>query len=70
MTREALNLLLEGPESLRERAVFFYNAGCYHAQLGEFNEAVQMLQQSFAMDESLKKSARLDPDLASVKEML
>lgn len=70
MTREALDLLLQGPPSLRDRAVFYYNAGCYHAQLGEFAEALRMLRQSFAMDESLKKSAKLDPDLAGVKEML
>jgi tetratricopeptide (TPR) repeat protein len=69
-TREALDLLLKGPSSLRERPVFFYNAGCYYAQLGEVTEAIQMLQKSFAMDESLKKSAKQDSDLAGLKEML
>jgi tetratricopeptide (TPR) repeat protein len=69
-TREALELLLNGPASLRERPVFFYNAGCYHAQLGEVNEAIEMLQKSFAMDESLKKSAKQDSDLAGLKELL
>jgi tetratricopeptide (TPR) repeat protein len=69
-TREALDLLLNGPASLRERPVFFYNAGCYHAQLGEVNEAIEMLQKSFAMDESLKKSAKQDSDLAGLKELL
>ncbi len=69
-TREALDLLLQGPESLRERPLFFYNAGCYHAQLGELDEAVRMLKRSFAMDRTLKKSAGRDPDLAGVKEML
>jgi predicted Zn-dependent protease len=69
-TREALDLLLNGPASLRERPVFFYNAGCYYAQLGEANEAIEMLQKSFAMDESLKKSAKQDSDLAGLKELL
>jgi predicted Zn-dependent protease len=70
MTREALDLLLQGPASLRDRSVFYYNAACYHAQLGESGQAVRLLRICFAMDESLKKSARVDPDLASVKEML
>lgn len=69
-TNEALDVLLQGPPSLKKRAVFFYNAGCYHARLGEFDKAVQMLEKSFEMDASLKKSARHDPDLAGLKEML
>lgn len=69
-TQGALQVLLQGPPSLQERAVFFYNAGCYHACLGEFEKAVQMLERSFEMDASLKRSARHDPDLAGLKEML
>lgn len=69
-TQEALHLLLGGPPSLQKRAVFYYNAGCYHARLGEFEKAVRMLERSFEMDESLKRSARHDPDLAGLKEML
>jgi tetratricopeptide (TPR) repeat protein len=70
MTREALDLLLGGPPSLRQRAVFFYNAGCYYAQLGELKEAIEMLQKSFEMDETLKRSAKLDSDLTCLKELL
>jgi predicted Zn-dependent protease len=69
-THEALQVLHEGPASLQQRPVFFYNAGCYHARLGEFDKAMAMLEQSFAMDATLKKSARHDPDLVSLKEML
>lgn len=69
-TRDALELLLEGPPVLRGKAVFFYNAGCYHARLGEYKKAMSMLKQSFKMDASFKKSARRDPDLAGMKEML
>ena len=69
-TREALDLLLQGPASLQDRPLYFYNAGCYHAQLGELDDAVRMLEKSFAMDDTLKKSARHDPDLAGLKEML
>lgn len=69
-TREALNLLLEGPAVLHERALYFYNAGCYHAQLGEVDDAMRMLEQSFAMDKALKKSAKHDPDLAGLRALL
>lgn len=69
-TRQALDLLLDGPDSLKERPVFFYNAGCYHARLGEYQKASKMLEKSFEMDANLKKSAKRDPDLAGMKEML
>lgn len=68
-TREALDLLLQGPPILRGKAIFFYNVGCYHARLGEYKKAMSMLEQSFKMDASFKKSARRDPDLAGMKEM-
>jgi tetratricopeptide (TPR) repeat protein len=70
MTREALDLLLQGPPSLRDRPLFFYNAGCYHSRLGELDEAVRMLQMAFALDETLKKTARLDEDLAPLRDKL
>jgi hypothetical protein len=70
MTRQALDLLLQGPPSLRDRPIFFYNAGCYHSQLGELDEAVRMLHMAFAMDENLKKTARQDADLAALKDKL
>ncbi len=69
-TKEALDLLLDGPPSLQDRAVFFYNAGCYHARLGDITAALVMLERSFEMDASLKKSAKRDPDLVDVKKML
>jgi len=69
-TRGALDVLLEGPRSLFEKPIFFYNAGCYHARLGEPENALLMLEKSFELDADLRKSARRDPDLASIKEML
>ena len=69
-TQMALELLLDGPPSLHERPVFYYNAGCYHARLGELEKAVAMLEKSFELDASLRKSAKFDPDLAGLKEML
>jgi tetratricopeptide (TPR) repeat protein len=69
-TKDALDLLVNGPPSLQERAVFFYNVGCYHARLGDFTNALVMLERSFEMDATLKKSARRDPDLVDVKDLL
>lgn len=69
-TREALDILLNGPRSLRNKSVFFYNAGCYHARLGEAENALVMLEKSFELDANLRKAARRDPDLVNVKEML
>jgi tetratricopeptide (TPR) repeat protein len=69
-THEALAVLHDGPPALQKHALFFYNAGCYHARLGEFDKAALMLEKSFAINASLKKSARHDPNLAAMKEML
>jgi hypothetical protein len=70
MTREALDLLLKGPPSLRDRPLFFYNAACYHTQLGELDEAVRLLHMAFAMDENLKRTAKQDSDLAALRDKL
>ena len=69
-TREALDLLVNGPASLRQRPVYFYNAGCYRARLGDLEGAMQMLKLSFQMDSGLRKSARRDPDLVELKDRL
>lgn len=69
-TREALDTLLNGPASLHEKPVYFYNAACYRAQLGQLNDAVELLALAFKMDESLRRSAKHDPDLASLKDRL
>lgn len=69
-TRDALDVLLDGPRSLFDKSIFFYNAGCYHARLGEPENAILMLEKSFELDADLRKAARRDPDLASLKEML
>ena len=69
-TREALILLRNAPRSLHERAVYFYNIGCYCARLGDHAEALSLLDKAFKMDASLKRSARRDPDLESLKDKL
>jgi predicted Zn-dependent protease len=70
MTEEARELLMEGPEALREEPIFFYNLGCYEARLGEIDSACAWLLRSFQMDDALRRQARRDPDLKEVWEEL
>lgn len=65
-TEEAMHLLQEGPASLLHEPVYFYNLGCYHAVLGNPEEAENCLRMSFNMDEKFREIARYDPDLESV----
>jgi predicted Zn-dependent protease len=65
-TAEAMQLLMEGPASLLREPVYFYNLGCYHAVLGNPEEARNYLQMSFNMDGKFREIARYDPDLANV----
>ncbi len=69
-TSEALEILLNGPRALHENPVFFYNAGCYRARLGDVAGAMKMLRKSFEMDASLRRSARFDTDLETIKDKL
>lgn len=65
-TEEAMSLLKQGPASLLREPVYFYNLGCYHAVLGQPEEAQNYLQMSFNMDEKFREIARYDPDLEGV----
>ena len=65
-TAEAMELLHQGPASLLREPVYFYNLGCYHAVLGNPEEAQNYLQMSFNMDEKFREIARYDPDLEDV----
>lgn len=69
-TQEAVDMLLAGPDSLQSKAVYFYNMGCYRARLGEIDAAMQLLQKAFDKDESLRRVARKDPDLESLRARL
>jgi len=65
-TVEAMKLLQEGPASLRNEPVYYYNLGCYYAVLGNPGEAQSCLRTSFSMDEKFREIARYDPDLEGV----
>ncbi len=69
-TEEAFRFLRNGPPSLRKKAVYFYNLGCYSARLGRIQQALGYLEKAFAKDPALRKSARKDPDLAALREQL
>lgn len=69
-TAEALELLARGPATLRTKPVYYYNLGCYLARLGQEEKALQLLKQSFEMDGDLRRDARHDPDLHSLRQKL
>lgn len=69
-TVEAMELLQNGPSSLRKKSVYFYNMGCYCAKLGRVIEAKMLLEKSFELDNGLRRVARKDPDLAEVRSHL
>ncbi len=69
-TAEALDLLRRGPAALRSKAVYYYNLGCYHARLGDVEQALKLLRQSFEMDGALRSVARKDRDLDELRPQL
>lgn len=69
-TVEAKALLLSGPPALLKEPTYFYNLACYHACLGNPEEAVKNLRTSFGMNERFREIAQLDPDLKSVSSLL
>lgn len=62
-TREALQTLLSGPSSLREKAIFHYNFACYSCVLGRIDAAREALLRSFQLDPHYREYARTDSDL-------
>jgi len=66
-TLAARNWLRTGPSALIEDPLFHYNIACYHAVLGERNQARTHLERAIAMDESFRAMADKDGDLADLK---
>ncbi|MDZ4287096.1 MAG: hypothetical protein U0984_04015 [Prosthecobacter sp.] len=69
-TTEALDVLARGPTALRTKPVYYYNLGCYLARLGQVDQALRLLEQSFEMDGSLRSHARKDPDLNDLRDKI
>lgn len=62
-TLAAKSFLMNGPKSLLKDGLFHYNMGCYSAVLGDPAEAKRYVDAALALDPSLVKTAREDPDL-------
>jgi len=62
-TREAKDLLLEGPAELVNDATYHYNLACYECALGNLETARAYLKASLTMDKNLREYAKSDPDL-------
>lgn len=68
-TAEAKELLLNGPESLKQNPLYHYNLACYEAVLGAPESALGYLRRSFALQSDLREVAREDNDLKSLQGM-
>lgn len=69
-TAEAMEVLLNGPKSLKGKSEYYYNLGCYNARLGQIDRALQYLEIAFEKEKSLRRLARKDPDLAALRSQL
>ena len=69
-TMEAKELLVGGPSTLQHEPTYHYNLGCYHAVLGNLDEAARHLETSFEMDQKFREIAKYDPDLKAVQNLL
>ncbi|MBK1828943.1 TPR end-of-group domain-containing protein [Haloferula rosea] len=68
-TVAARNWLMTGPSNLIDEPLFHYNIACYHAVLGQPNQARSHLSRAFSMDEALRDLAEKDEDLAGLGEL-
>lgn len=69
-TDEAVEILSSGPSTLRTKAVYYYNMGCYHACLSLFDKALTYLDRAFEMDGELRQHAKKDRDLDCLRAQL
>jgi predicted Zn-dependent protease len=65
-TADARAILLNGPETLKDEAVYHYNLACYEAQLGQVTKAKQHLSTCFKMEKRFKEEALEEPVWSSV----
>lgn len=62
-TREAKDVLLEGPSCIVNEATYHYNLACYECVLGNIETARAYFDTSVSMDKNLRDYAKEDPDL-------
>jgi predicted Zn-dependent protease len=69
-TDQAKEKLLNGPPSLLDEPIYYYNLGCYEAVLGNLDQAKAYLRASFRLNKSFRDVAQHDPDLAAIRDEL
>src|ERR1700676_5759587 len=69
-TSEATQHLLDGPASLLDEPVYYYNLACYDTVLGNLEQAKVYLRASFRLDKSFQQLAKKDPDLQRIRDEL
>jgi predicted Zn-dependent protease len=69
-TSEAKQTLLDGPASLLDEPVYYYNLACYDTVLGNLEQAKVYLRASFRLDKSFQELAKCDPDLKQIRDEL
>jgi predicted Zn-dependent protease len=62
-TQAAKDCLLQGPSSLRDNALYYYNMACYECQLNHVQEAWLLLERAIQLDANYREIARTDTDL-------
>jgi predicted Zn-dependent protease len=68
--RKAKALLLAGPESLHQKAAYWYDLACCQCRTGEIEEAKKSIVECFELDKILRMRALYDPDLEGIWESL
>lgn len=68
--QKAKDLLLAGPESLQQKAPYWYDLACCQCRTGEVEQAKKSLTECFDRDEVLRMRALYDPDLEAIWESL
>jgi predicted Zn-dependent protease len=69
-TSEAKQTLLDGPATLLDEPVYYYNLGCYDSVLGNLEQAKAYLRACFRLDKSFRELAKNDPDLKQIRDEL
>ena len=64
---EARETLMDGPDSLREEPIFYYNLACYESLLGAIEVSHEWLKRALELDPNMAPEARKDRDLENLR---
>ena len=64
--QKAKLLLLAGPESLQQKAIYWYDLACCQCRTGEIEEAKKSIVECFGRSAAFRLRALYDPDLESI----